>query len=59
MCHSRTLNNKINRIQERALRIIYSDYNLAKILPMNLEAVIIFKEQISKLYNLAVNLLKQ
>ena len=26
MCHSRTLNNKINRIQERALRIIYSDY---------------------------------
>ena len=26
MCHSRTLNNKINRIQERALRIVYNDY---------------------------------
>ena len=26
MCHSRSLNNKINRIQERALRIVYRDY---------------------------------
>ena len=26
MCHSRSLNNKINRIQERALRILYRDY---------------------------------
>ena len=26
MCHSRTLNNKINRIQEQALRIVYNDY---------------------------------
>ena len=26
MCHSRTLNNKINRIQQRALRIAYTDY---------------------------------
>ena len=26
MCHSRSLNNKINRIQERALRIVYNDY---------------------------------
>ena len=26
MFYSRTLNNKINRLQERALRIIYSDY---------------------------------
>ena len=26
MLHSRTLNNKINRLYERALRIIYSDY---------------------------------
>ena len=26
MCHSRNLNNKINRIQERALRIVYRDY---------------------------------
>ena len=25
MCHSRTLNNKINRLHERCLRIIYSD----------------------------------
>ena len=24
--HSRTLNNKINRLYERALRIVYSDY---------------------------------
>ena len=27
MLHSRTLNNKINRIYERALRTVYSDYN--------------------------------
>ena len=27
MLHSRTLNNKINRIHERAMRIVYSDYN--------------------------------
>ena len=27
MLHSRTLNNKINRILERALRTVYSDYN--------------------------------
>ena len=26
MCHSRTLNNKINRIHEQALRIVYNDY---------------------------------
>ena len=26
MCHSKTLNNKINRIQERALRKVYNDY---------------------------------
>ena len=27
MFHSRTMNNKINRIHERALRIVYSDYS--------------------------------
>ena len=27
MLHSRTLNNKINRIHERALRTVYSNYN--------------------------------
>ena len=27
MLHSRTPNNKINRIHERALRTVYSDYN--------------------------------
>ena len=26
MLHSRTLNNKINHLHERALRIVYSDY---------------------------------
>ena len=26
ICHSRTLNNKINRILERALRMVYNDY---------------------------------
>ena len=26
MCHSRSLNNKINWIQERALQIVYRDY---------------------------------
>ena len=26
MLHSRTLNNKINRLHDRALRIFYSDY---------------------------------
>ena len=29
MCHSRKLNNRINRIHERALRIVYKDYNLS------------------------------
>ena len=28
MFHSRTLNNKINRIHERALRLVYEDENL-------------------------------
>ena len=28
MSHSRTLNNKINRIHEQALRIGYNDYEL-------------------------------
>ena len=34
MCHGRTLNNKINRIHERALRIVYNDYksNFKKLL---------------------------
>ena len=27
MVHSRALNNKINRIHETALKIVYSDYN--------------------------------
>ena len=27
-CHSRTLNNKINRLHERALRIVYKNNNL-------------------------------
>ena len=26
MFHSRTLNNKINRLHEKALRIVYSDF---------------------------------
>ena len=26
MCRSRTLNNKTNRIQELALRIVFNDY---------------------------------
>ena len=28
MLHSRTLNNKINRIHDRALRTVYSDYKI-------------------------------
>ena len=28
MCHNRTLNNKINRLHERALRIVYKNTNL-------------------------------
>ena len=27
MGHSKTLNNKINRVQDRALRIVYDNYN--------------------------------
>ena len=27
MFHSRTINNKINRLHERAPRLVYSDYN--------------------------------
>ena len=29
MCHSRSLNSRINRIHERALRIVYKDYDLS------------------------------
>ena len=29
MFHSRTLNNKINKLHERALRLVYKDYNLS------------------------------
>ena len=29
MCHNRTLNAKINRLHERALRVVYKDYNLS------------------------------
>ena len=29
MLHSKTLNNKINSIYERALRTVYSDYKLS------------------------------
>ena len=29
MIHSRTINNKINRLHERALRIVYSDFKLS------------------------------
>ena len=29
MFHSRTINNKINRLHERALRIVYSDFKLS------------------------------
>ena len=28
MCHSRALNNKINKLHERALRLVYTDKNL-------------------------------
>ena len=28
MCHNRTLNNKINRLHERALKIVYKNTNL-------------------------------
>ena len=31
MCHSWSLNNKINRIQERALRIVYRDWAWASL----------------------------
>ena len=29
MCHSRSLNNKVNHIHERALRIVYQDFQLS------------------------------
>ena len=35
MCHRRTLNNKINRILEQPLRIIYSDYKFKEFLERN------------------------
>ena len=28
MCHNRTLNNKINKLHERALRLVYKEKNL-------------------------------
>ena len=35
MCHRRTLNNKINRILEQPLRIIYSDHKFKEFLERN------------------------
>ena len=37
VCHSRTLNNKINKLNERALRLVYKDRNLSftQLLDMN------------------------
>ena len=29
MCHSRSLNSRINRVHERALRIVFKDYHLS------------------------------
>ena len=29
MFHNRTLNNKINKLHERALRVVYKDINLS------------------------------
>ena len=40
MLHSRTLNKKINRLHERALRIVYSDYKLSFTAPFgNIQSV--------------------
>ena len=37
MCHNRTLNNKVNGIKEKALRIVYNGYksNLKELLEWN------------------------
>ena len=40
------------------LKMVSLMFNLEQILPMNLKVVIVFKEQISKLFILAVNLLR-
>ena len=37
MCHSRTLNARINRIHERSLRVVYNDYNCTFLELLNLD----------------------
>ena len=46
--HSRTLNNKINRIHERALRTVYSDYNYLSTNSLIKMAPLRFSKEMSK-----------
>ena len=45
---SRTLNNKINHIHERALRTVYSDYNLSFYELLDIDALLRFIKTMSK-----------
>ena len=48
MFHSRTLNNKINKIHERALRLVYDDENLTFQELLDLDGSITIHHKISK-----------
>ena len=50
MFHSRTLNNKINRLHERALRLVYNDENLSFQELLNLDnSVTVHQKNLQKL----------
>ena len=48
MLRSKALNNKINHIHERALRTVYSDYNLSFYELLDIDALLRFIKTMSK-----------
>ena len=48
MLPSKALNNKINHIHERALRTVYSDYNLSFYELLDIDALLRFIKTMSK-----------
>ena len=40
MCHSRRINNQINKLDERALRVVYKDKSSSEILKVKSEAAL-------------------
>ena len=52
MLHSRTLNNKVNHIHERALKIIYSDYKSYFNEPLDKDSPFTIHQKMSKVQQL-------